>query len=222
MSSTTFGCLLVCLIVTIVHYADKNHHRKSLIMSRKLGDIGRTRSSLLINKMASDVAQTKLKGLQTLIVELDYTLPSSFHNLLNLERVIAKEKRIYEELWECSREELNFIVLNIEMRLLLYKVKNHNKATSLNDSGFISTNRSRSDILDLLSRHRVSDLSTSAKVVVIDTIQALRFTSHPDIGTEAETCIENIILKTRGDALSDLKVNHCIPCQSQSQSLDSH
>ena len=200
ISSTTFGILLVVLNVTVVHYVDKNHHRRSLLVSHKLGGLGRTPSSLELNKMNTRVAEEKLKQLQTLIEELDYLLPSSFHNILNLDKVVQREKKIVEALWDCSKDELNYIVLHIEMRLLVYKVKDHSTGQHPSRAG-----RSRSDIMELLSRKRVSDLSTAARVIVLDTIQGLRLTAHPQFGLSAEKWIENILLKTRGDALSDLK-----------------
>ena len=69
----------------------------------------------------------------------------------------------------------------------------------------MTRNRNRSKLLKLLSRRRISDLSVSSRVILLDTIQLLRLTNDNDIAKEAEEAIASIILATETERLSTLK-----------------
>ena len=63
----------------------------------------------------------------------------------------------------------------------------------------------RNEILEILARRRVSDLTTTARALVMDTIQVLRLTTHADTSDVAEEWVANMLLQTKGDSLSELK-----------------
>ena len=65
--------------------------------------------------------------------------------------------------------------------------------------------RNQSAMLDVLAKTRIAGLTTTARVVVLDCIQVLRLTASADTALEAQMWICNILLKTAGDQLSELK-----------------
>lgn len=119
--------------------------------------------------------------------------------------VVSAERTIIETLLDCSMQELNFVIHNMNLKLLVYRVRNHNIPSLLPILETVTKNRSRSRLLDVLSRQRVSDLTVSSKVVLLDTIQLLRLTSDSDISKEAEQSIARLVLSTETEQLSILK-----------------
>ena len=53
----------------------------------------------------------------------------------------------------------------------------------------------RNEILEILARRRVSDLTTTARALVMDTIQVLRLTTHADTSDVAEEWVANMLLQ---------------------------
>jgi hypothetical protein len=116
---------------------------------------------------------------------------STFQNLFMLPRVLYIESQIVNIFSEASSEELNYVVSNAEMGLLLYKMKDHRIARKYN----------RTSLLEILAKTRVTELTTLSRVMLLDGIQRMKLSAHAN----SENYVKNIILKTSGDDLSDLK-----------------
>lgn len=119
-------------------------------------------------------------------------LPSTINNMINLSQVKRNEQKIFRILAGASKDELNFILNNIRLALLFYKVKDHSKLRS---------DQSRTLILDLLCTTRLADLTVTSRAIVLDALMVMKLSAHP----LSEKWVRNIILKTSGDDLSNLK-----------------
>lgn len=118
-------------------------------------------------------------------------LPSTVLNVFMLPKVLYTESMIIHIFAEASSEELNHIVCNSELGLLLYKIKDHKFARVYN----------RTKLLEILAKTRVVELTTVSRVNLLDGIQRMKLTAHPN----SEQLVKHILLKTTGDDLSLLK-----------------
>jgi hypothetical protein len=198
------GVALVLGAVVLAHFVDKRHHRTRLKANVVL--MGGYESGA----EGSAVAEGKTARLELLVRQLDRTLPSALHTLWNVQKVLHIEREILEVFSGCSKEELNYVLFKSEMKLLAYKLKNHNKggasgSLDLSAALYSQKNRSRSGLMEILCVRRVSDLNLAARAVVLDIIQGLRMTLHPDTEREAQEWVANLLLTVKGDELSDLK-----------------
>lgn len=119
-------------------------------------------------------------------------LPSTINNMINLSEVKRRENKIFRILAGASKDELNFILNNVRLALLFYKVKDHSKVRS---------DQSRTMILELLCLTRLADLSVTSRAILLDAMMVMKLSAHP----MCEKWVRNIILKTSGDDLSNLK-----------------
>lgn len=119
-------------------------------------------------------------------------LPSTINNMINLSEVRRHEQKIFRILAGASKDELNFILNNISLALLFYKVKDHSKLRS---------DQSRTLLLDLLCTTRLADLTVTSRAILLDALMVMKLSAHP----MGEKWVRNIILKTSGDDLSNLK-----------------
>lgn len=119
-------------------------------------------------------------------------LPSTINNMLNLSEVKLRENKIFRILAGASKDELNFILNNVRLALLFYKVKDHSKERS---------DMSRTMILELLCMTRLADLTVTSRAILLDAMMVMKLSAHP----MCEKWVRNIILKTSGDDLSSLK-----------------
>lgn len=137
-------------------------------------------------------AQTKIQELRKLIQIIDHPwFSSAFLNFFFLPRVLYVEHKIITMLSEANSDELNLIISSIQLALIFYKVKDHKIAQRFN----------RTKLLNLLFVDRVSELKTTAKAHMLDGLQRMKLSAHP----QSETFVKNIILKSRLDDLSELK-----------------
>lgn len=112
--------------------------------------------------------------------------------MINLSEVKRRENKIFRILGGASKDELNFILNNVRLALLFYKVKDHSKARS---------DQSRTMILELLCITRLADLTVTSRAILLDAMMVMKLSAHP----MCEKWVRNIILKTSGDDLSNLK-----------------
>nr|CCA19792.1 conserved hypothetical protein [Albugo laibachii Nc14] len=120
-------------------------------------------------------------------------LPSTINNMINLHQVKQQEQEIYCILLSATRNELNYILNNVRLALLFYKVKDH--------STKLRSDQHRTVILDLLCVKRVTELTITSRAILLDALMVMRLSAHP----LSEKWVRNIILKTSGDDLSLLK-----------------
>lgn len=119
-------------------------------------------------------------------------LPSTINNMINLSEVRRHEQKIFRILAGASKDELNFILNNVRLALLFYKVKDHSK---------LRADQSRTLLVDLLCTTRLADLTVTSRALLLDALMVMKLSAHP-LG---EKWVRNVILKTSGDDLSNLK-----------------
>mmetsp|Transcript_42569 Transcript_42569/g.68548 ORF Transcript_42569/g.68548 Transcript_42569/m.68548 type:complete len:1271 (+) Transcript_42569:434-4246(+) len=201
-----FGWIFVLSCTTAAHFIDKQHHRSRLVETPLL-------RSFTTHEVANLTADEKLERLHFLLGKLDRTLPSTLTKMWNITSILKVEREILTIFNDCSREELNYVILRMEMKLLAYKIKNHNKPTrssidlaEFNNAGsYRRENRSRSDLLDIFGVRRTSDLHLGARAIILDVISCLQMSRNPDTAEESQNWIMNILTTLKGDDLSDLK-----------------
>ena len=137
-------------------------------------------------------AKEKLEELRRLVKSIDLRwMGSTFQNMFLLPRVVYIENKIVSIFAEANTDELNIIMMNTELALILYKVKDHNQSRQLN----------RTKLLQTLAIDRVSELNINARAMLLDGLQRMRLSAHH----KAEEYVKNIIMKTKEDDLSELK-----------------
>ena len=118
-------------------------------------------------------------------------LSSTFLNLFDLPRVLLVERRIISIFEEADSEQLNYLVVNVRLGLLFYKMKDHRYAHQYH----------RTKLLTLLSVDRVTELNNASRAMLLDGFQRMKLSAH----AQAEQWVQSIILKTKDDNLSELK-----------------
>ena len=88
-------------------------------------------------------------------------------------------------------DELNMIVSSVELGLIFYKIKDHTYTGQMN----------RSRILRLLCVDRVSELNVPARAMVLDGMQRMKISAHPERYVECECvlfeCVVEVLRITR-------------------------
>jgi len=194
------GWFIVAMCTSAAHVLDNRHHRSRLL--RRLDNAP-------LDHLDHSTAGDKIREVQELVRLLDGNIPSTLQTMWNIGSYVDVERKILDHFCSASKEELNAIMLRCEMKLVAYKLKNHNRKSKSNldlaMAVYKRQNRYRSALMDVLAVRRVSDLCLPARAIVLDMIQGLRMTLHPDTQIEAQQWIANLLLTVRGDELSDLK-----------------
>ncbi|KAI9916684.1 hypothetical protein PsorP6_018248 [Peronosclerospora sorghi] len=189
--NSTLGLVLVFGFTMSVHYFDRFLHRQEISRRPRLKEATRHFSHNLFKYKAT--AEEKTNLLVECVSRIDrHYLPSTINNMLNLAEVKRREHKIYRILAGAGKDELNYVVNHIPLALLFYKVKDHSK---------VREDQSRTLILDLLCTTRLADLSVMSRALLLDALMVMKISAHP----MAEKWVRNIILKTLGDDLSNLK-----------------
>ncbi|KAK1930355.1 hypothetical protein P3T76_014026 [Phytophthora citrophthora] len=189
--SSSLGLVLVFGFTTSVHYFDRFLHRQKISRRPRLKQTTRQLSTNLFKYKAT--AEEKTKLVMECVNRIDrHYLPSTINNMINLAEVKRRELKIYRILAGAAKDELNFILTHTQLALLFYKVKDHSK---------VRADQSRTLILDLLCTTRLADLSVMSRALLLDALMVMKISAHP----MAEKWVRNIILKTQGDDLSNLK-----------------
>jgi len=190
-------CGVVCVIVSAawVHYYDRLLEREEL---GRAPHLRRVSSFVLTN---SESTKQKLQIVQDALAALDYRFVAA--KAINQTQILEAERDIVRTLAECERDELNYILTNVNLALLMYKIKDKDLLTfSKSFSNKAVQHRTR--VLELLARERLADLNIPARVVVLDALMNMRLKAH----TQAEHLVRDIILGTRGRMLTRMK-NAC-------------
>lgn len=179
---------IVFLFTYLAHIFDRHLRRIQLARSPNIKKI----KSCTFDANNRQNAKSKTQEITDLLCAIDLTwFSSTFLNLFFLSRVLSAEQDIIRALTDANARELNLIINNIQLPLIVYKIKDHRFARQPN----------RTKVLDLLAKERVHELSVTSKVLVLDAIQKLKLTAVP----HGESLVKNIIFSTKGDDLSELK-----------------
>lgn len=179
---------VVIVFTFLAHNYDR--HLRRLVLS-KAPNIKRIQSAEFGMEHRVNAKQ-KLAELRRLVNSIDQRwLGSTFQNMFLLPRVVYIENKIISIFAEASTDELNIIMMNIELALILYKVKDHGRSRQLN----------RTKLLHTLSIDRVGEMNITARAALLDGIQRMKLSAHH----KSEEYVKNIIMKTKEDDLSELK-----------------
>lgn len=180
--------VIVFVFTFLAHNYDRHLHRKLLMRGTNIRRI-RSADFCAENRLN---AQEKVIELRKLLSTIDHTwMSSTFLNFFFLLRVLNVERQIITIITEANSDELNLIINNIELALLFYKIKDHKIARCFN----------RTNVLKLLCMDRVRELAILSKVVLLDSLQKMKLSAHP----QSELYVKNIIMNTKTDELSELK-----------------
>lgn len=186
-----FGVLCVLASAVGVHYYDRALEREELGRAPYLR---RVSSFILTDQEAT---KQKLQVVQDCLAALDYRFVAA--KAINQAQIVQAEGDILNMLTACGKEELNYIITNVNLSLLFYKIK---------DKDILAFNKkelqNRTRVLELLARDRLGDLSVAARVVVLDALMNMRLKAH----TQAEEWVRDIIVGTHGRMLTRMK-NAC-------------
>ena len=117
---------------------------------------------------AQVVAKQKLRTVQECLEDLSTNVVA--RRLLQRHVLLGRERQVIETLENCDDDELNYVVTNVQLARLCYKVKDHHYTRNPN------FNRSR--LLELLCRTRLDALHTNARAAVLSALQALPISAH--------------------------------------------
>ncbi|KAE8968709.1 hypothetical protein PR002_g27662 [Phytophthora rubi] len=189
--NSTLGLVLVFGFTMSVHFFDRFLHRQEISRRPRLKEATRQFSHNLFKYKATAEEKTQLVMDCVDCIDRHY-LPSTINNMINLAEVKRRELKIFRILAGAGRDELNYILNHIRLALLFYKVKDHSR---------LREDQSRTLILDLLCTTRLADLSVMSRALLLDALMVMKISAHP----MAQKWVRNIILKTQGDDLSNLK-----------------
>ncbi|KAI9982822.1 hypothetical protein PInf_006612 [Phytophthora infestans] len=189
--SSSLGLVLVFGFTASVHYFDRFLHRQKISRRPRLKLTTRHMSCNLFKYKAT--AEDKTQLVMGCVSRIDrHYLPSTINSFINYAEVKRRELKIFRILAGAAKDELNYILNHTQLALLFYKVKDHSS---------VREDQSRTLILDLLCTTRLADLSTMSRALLLDALMVMKISAHP----MAEKWVRNIILKTQGDDLSNLK-----------------
>jgi hypothetical protein len=184
--------LLSWTIVFVFTFLAHNYerHLRRLNLS-KVPNIKRIQSAEFASEHRVN-AKHKLAELRRLLSSIDQRwLSSTFQNIFLLPRVVYIENKIIAIFAEANTDELNLIMMSIELGLILYKVKDHRMSRQLN----------RTKLLHTLVNDRVGEMNISSRAMLLDGLQRMKLSAHH----LSEVYVKQIIMKTKGDELSELK-----------------
>jgi hypothetical protein len=189
--SKSLGMFLVICFTMGIHFLDRHLHRCEISRKPRLNSDQAMCQNLFKYRAT---AEEKAKLVSECVERIDRIyLPSTINNMIYLSQVKRQEQKIFRILAGASKDELNFILNQVKLALLFYKVKDHSK--------LLRSDQSRTLILDLLCTKRLADLSITSRAILLDALMVMKLSAHP----MCEKWVRNIILKTSGDDLSNLK-----------------
>ncbi|CAB1105563.1 unnamed protein product [Ectocarpus sp. CCAP 1310/34] len=157
----------------------------------RIGRAPNFRPSVESSTMLHSSVQDKCRRISLCLSKLDNRLvATNLNHMLWADMVQNLEKEIVNILSDADPSELNYMLPKIGLGLLFYKVKDH-----------APINLHRTRLLNVLADNRISDLNVTSRALVLDALQQLKLSAHKD----SETYAKKIILKTKGDDLSELK-----------------
>lgn len=188
------GCLGVVLSGYAMHLWDRHLHRIAISQSggRHMRRTSTASQSLLrLEDLGISVA-AQLQKINGCLTEIDQLLiPSTINNFINQRFVLSKEREIIAIIEDCDARGLNYLISNVKLGLLFYKIKDHHNFNGKN----------RTELINLLAVERLQILTVMSRVILLHSLQLLKLRANP----RAEYWVQNILLNTHQDDLSELK-----------------
>jgi Phosphatidate phosphatase APP1, catalytic domain len=187
LSYPRIGTAVVSLVVIYVHHRDRNTSRQMLM---RIPRLQRTKTFHVIDR---DQARNNVKLLNQLLQIVDVS--TAAQKLFYSRSISEAELNILELLRSMPRDQLNYAISNSDIALILYKVKDRDLMRISSSHG------RRTAILKLMCEDRLEELTVGAKATLIDALQRLRLTAHPN----APQWVAQILKHTAGSELTRLK-----------------
>ena len=176
-----FSWSCVTVIVFSVHNYDRSLRRAAL-----------TRVPSFRKAATSESSSAEIGEIMNFLHGIDNPwISSSITSIVMLPRVLWLERQINNIFRMATTNNLNQIVANIELGLVVYRIKDHYGAASNN----------RSELLRILCVDRLKELSVPSRAILLDALQKLNISGH----FHYEELVKSIILNTKLDDLSELK-----------------
>jgi hypothetical protein len=192
--SPSLGFLCVVLSGYMMHLWDRHLHRIAISQSggRHLRRNCATSSSLLRLEDLGISVSAQLEKINSCLTEIDQLLiPSTINNFINQRFVLSKEREIIKIIEECDARVLNYLISHVKLGLLFYKIKDHHNFNGKN----------RTELINLFAVERLQILTVVSRVILLHSLQLLKLRANP----RAEFWVQNILLNTHQDDLSELK-----------------
>lgn len=181
---------VICGFTYLVHIYDR--HLRRAVLNKVPNMMRRIRSADFTKDFNRLSAHQNLNLLREYLETIDMKwVSSTFTNIFLLPRVLNVEHEIIKIFTEVPQIELNYILENIQLGRIFYKVKDHRMARRFN----------RTKILELLAVRRVKELNPVAKAMLLHGLQVMKLSAHP----KSEFFVKNIIFSAKDDELSELK-----------------
>ena len=188
LSHPLLALALILASALYVNHYDRELSRTQLLRTPHLK---RVSSVLLLDQQK---AKDKLRIVSEALDGLDYRFV--LLKGLRSAEITSREVAIVQTFEEATEEELEYLVTNVNLSLLFYKMKDRDVMTWK-----ASTLLSRTRIIHLLCITKLPLLHTAARVSLIDALMNLRLKAH----LQAEEWVCNIIVNTHGRGLTRLK-----------------
>lgn len=190
-SNPSLGFIGVLISGYGMHIWDRNMHRMAM---GKLVNLRRGATAKSLDKLhlLGIPIEDQLGQINSIISELDqFYIPSTFNNFVNKASVIRKERKVISLFADAEPKALNFLIGHSKLALIFYKIKDHRTFN----------HQHRTQLIELLAIERISQLTVHSRVLVLHALQMMKLPAN----TRAEYCVQNIIINTKQDELSDLK-----------------
>lgn len=190
----SLGFLGVVLSGYAMHLWDRHMHRIAISQSggRHLRRTCSTSQSLLQLQDLGISVSAQVQKINECLTEIDQLLiPSTINNFINQRFVLSKEREIIKIVEECDARALNYLISHVKLGLLFYKIKDHHNFNGKN----------RTELINLLAVERLQILTVISRVILLHSLQLLKLRANP----RAEFWVQNILLNTHQDDLSELK-----------------
>lgn len=195
IANPSWGVFGVILSGYAMHLWDRHVHRlaisKAGFLRRSSGGAATSQSLLRLQDLGIEVA-AQLEKINECLTQIDQLLiPSTINNLINLRYIQSKEREIIKVFEDCDARALNYLISNVKLGLLFYKIKDHRNFNGKN----------RTDLINLLAYERLQILTVMSRVILLHSLQLMKLRANP----RAEHWVQNILLNTHQDDLSELK-----------------
>lgn len=190
----SFAAFLSIGVAYGVHMWDRMMHRKE--MSRHVAGLRRgasaAQSLVKLNLAMGTSVEDQLERISLAMSNIDQLLvPSTINNFLNTKFILKNEREIISVFEDAQPSTLNWLISNVKLALVFYKVKDHRNFRG----------QHRTELIELLAVDRVSVLTIHSRALLLKALQLMKLPANP----RAEHWVRNIILSTHQDELSDLK-----------------
>lgn len=189
--SVFFSWFVILAITFCAHNYDRHLVRLKLKKLPKINQMKRSLSTEFGHetKLATKEKLKKLHELSNFIDQQWFA--STFVNLFWLGNVLLIERQIIDIFKDADAKQLNYILSDFPIAHLFYKVKDH----------WMVRDYHRTQLLELLTVERLGVLTVKSRVMLIHGLQLKKLSAN----ARSENYCKNILLKTTGDQLSELK-----------------